>query len=358
MSRKKLLSEKEILELTNNISDLDEEMEELFIDSGSEYFQSTPDTSSDDNMRPSISKEAEKQRKRDLDRKKMKINDTERNESWTEVYVYVVDVEADSTLKDVLAPELLSSQTYEILKDKLIEHYSPKRLQIAERYKFWIAVQDFGAFLQETWRDKFVCRIRSQVIKRKLLSIDKLTFDMTYTEALSMELAEGQVRSMNIDNYVTSTSGNIDKILIKKQKKSVKSASNSKGQSHESSQKSGQKSGKLCYRCDVRRHYPEMCPAKHCECFKCKRKGHTSRVCRKDRVNSLDEQDVSDSLSSDACSVDDLVLGFLSSIQDTHNEKPVQVNLKLEGRCIKFEIDSGACRTVMHIRDYQKYYLP
>nr|CAI5850584.1 unnamed protein product [Callosobruchus analis] len=44
--------------------------------------------------------------------------------------------EAYSTLKDILTPDLPASKSYEELRAKLVEHYSPKRLQIAERYKF------------------------------------------------------------------------------------------------------------------------------------------------------------------------------------------------------------------------------
>nr|CAH7759719.1 unnamed protein product [Callosobruchus chinensis] len=121
--------------------------------------------------------------------------------------------EAYTTLKDILTPDLPASKSYEELRARLVEHYSPKRLQIAERYKFWNAQQeveediksfikrlkslslycDFGPFLQEAWRDKFVCGITSQAIKRKLLSMDNLTFEIAVKEALSMELADGQI---------------------------------------------------------------------------------------------------------------------------------------------------------------------
>lgn len=285
----------------------------------------------------------------------------------------LIGSEAYSTLKDILTPELPSAKTYEELKTKLIDHYSPKRLQIAERYKFWSAVQEpgediqsfviklkslslhcsFGAFLHEAWRDKFVCGIRSQMIKRKLLSMSKLTFESAYNEALSMELAEGQVRSMSKEP-INAVPGNIDKVYKKANSRNLDKTSRSHYKStckESGSEKSNQKSWKLCHRCGVRKHDSEKCPAKDWECFKCKLKGHTSRVCRKGRMNTLEEQEEVESSSSEG----DLVLGFLSSIHDTRREKPAQVNLELEGRLIKFEIDSGACRTVMHSKDYHTF---
>nr|CAI5867368.1 unnamed protein product [Callosobruchus analis] len=50
--------------------------------------------------------------------------------------------EAYSTLKDILTPDLPASKCYEELRAKLVEHYSPKRLQIAERHKFWNVARD------------------------------------------------------------------------------------------------------------------------------------------------------------------------------------------------------------------------
>ncbi|XP_072380691.1 uncharacterized protein [Diabrotica undecimpunctata] len=215
--------------------------------------------------------------------------------------------EAYSTLKDILTPDLPSAKSYDVLKTKLVEHFSPKRLQIAERYKFWNAIQDqgddikayvkklkslsvhckFGAFLQEAWRDKFVCGIRSQAIKRKLLSMDNLTFDVAVHKALSMKLAEGQVKSMNME-----------------------------------SPKDSQKV-KPCYRCGFRKHDPEKCPEKAWECFKCKIKGHISRACRSEKVNKLDE--------SEETSTSDDDLGFLATINESQDEKPSQITLNIEG---------------------------
>lgn len=55
----------------------------------------------------------------------------------------------------------------------------------------------FGQFLSECLRDRLVCGLKSQAIKRKLLSENNLTFERAYDIALAMELAEGQVKSKN-----------------------------------------------------------------------------------------------------------------------------------------------------------------
>nr|CAH7734325.1 unnamed protein product [Callosobruchus chinensis] len=279
--------------------------------------------------------------------------------------------EAYTTLKDILTPDLPASKSYEELRARLVEHYSPKRLQIAERYKFWNAQQeveediksfikrlkslslycDFGPFLQEAWRDKFVCGITSQAIKRKLLSMDNLTFEIAIKEALSMELADGQVKSMNPEQ--SETRQHLDK-LYNKSRMSAKVQNKSQ---NVTAQSQNQMPRKPCFRCG-RKHDPKKCPAKEWECFKCRKRGHTSHVCRGSNVHYMEED--SQEGEQESCDVEEdeeslFLLGFLSSLE-YRRENPLQVCLDIEGRKVPFEIDSGACRSVMHKKDYDKYF--
>uniref|UniRef100_V5I8X4 CCHC-type domain-containing protein n=1 Tax=Anoplophora glabripennis TaxID=217634 RepID=V5I8X4_ANOGL len=268
--------------------------------------------------------------------------------------------EAYNVLKDLLAPDLPSTRTYVELKKVLSDHYSPKRLIIAERYKFYNAIQEgnedikmfvaklknlsqycsFGQFLSECLRDRLVCGVRSYAIKRKLLSEDNLTFESAYKTALAMELAEGQIKSMGGENNVLSVAEELDKLFVKKKV--------FKNESKSSQSKEGGTQWRPCFRC-LRKHDPNNCPAKGWECFKCKKKGHTSRVCKSPNVNAVEEVEGEESSQDDS-----LVLGFLS-VLGSMKEDAEKAVLDLEGRKICFEIDTGACRTVMHIDDFNKY---
>ncbi|XP_072400642.1 uncharacterized protein [Diabrotica undecimpunctata] len=143
--------------------------------------------------------------------------------------ISLIGGETYSVLKDLLAPEVPSSKTFEELKRVLIEHYSPKRLVIAERYKFYNTNQEpqediksfvsklksvaqyckFGQFLKECLRDRFVCGVRSVQIRHKLLAVsnrqlacfkDNISFERAYEIALSIELTKSQVRRMEQEN--------------------------------------------------------------------------------------------------------------------------------------------------------------
>lgn len=132
------------------------------------------------------------------------------------LFLTLIGGEAYGVLKDLLSPALPSEKTYSDLKTVLINHYSPKRLVIAERYKFYNTSQDsnedikayqaklkniskhceFGRFLEEALRDRFVCELSSERIKQRLLTEDGLTFERACEIAMGMELAEYQTKVM------------------------------------------------------------------------------------------------------------------------------------------------------------------
>ncbi|CAG9822012.1 unnamed protein product [Phaedon cochleariae] len=62
----------------------------------------------------------------------------------------LVEGEAYCVLKDLLAPTLPSAKTYSELKDVLLAHYCPKRLKIAERYKYYVLVKKAMKMLKHT----------------------------------------------------------------------------------------------------------------------------------------------------------------------------------------------------------------
>ena len=92
------------------------------------------------------------------------------------------------------------------------DHYSPKFLTIAERFKLnkrdqregetisqylvelkkLAATCEYGDFLEQALRDRLVCGIRDQQIQRKLLSVSALTLQKAVEIAVAMELATKQ----------------------------------------------------------------------------------------------------------------------------------------------------------------------
>ena len=81
---------------------------------------------------------------------------------------------------------------------------------------------------------------------------------------------------------------------------------------------------KLCTRCGKRAHNENMCPAKHQKCFTCHKEGHTSIVSTKSQQKRV---------------------GAIHSIGKIN--KSLEIELLIENQNIKFEVNTGACVTII-----------
>lgn len=71
-----------------------------------------------------------------------KCNDIIAEEKKVSLLLTLIGIESYERLKNLLAPKLPSEKQYSELVAELKNHYSPKRLTIAERYKFYTAYQE------------------------------------------------------------------------------------------------------------------------------------------------------------------------------------------------------------------------
>lgn len=127
---------------------------------------------------------------------------------------------------------------------------------------------EFVTFLNEALRDKFVCGLRSEAIKQKLLTEDNLTFSRAYQTAMGMELAEGQVKVMGAETVTV----NKLKFQLRYQSRSASNQARGASQSQNQDQSRttnshNQSSHKKCKRC-LRIHGDgNKCPAINWKCF-------------------------------------------------------------------------------------------
>ena len=104
------------------------------------------------------------------------------------VLLTLIGAKVYGTLRSLLAPNLPKDKDFDSLLAALKSHFDPKPLVIAERYRFYKRSQsttesitdfaadlrrlsircEFGAFLDEALRDRFVCGVRSDHIQKKI----------------------------------------------------------------------------------------------------------------------------------------------------------------------------------------------
>lgn len=119
--------------------------------------------------------------------------------------ISVIGKKTYGTLRDLCSPENPKGKTFEALCELLQEHFKPKRLEVAESYRFHPCCQEenesvsvysvqlrhlastcnFGEFLNHSLRDQFVCGIRNPATRKKLLGQDG-----TFQEALQVTIAD------------------------------------------------------------------------------------------------------------------------------------------------------------------------
>ena len=167
--------------------------------------------------------------------------------------------------------------------------------------------------LEDNLRDRFVCGLGESRIQRRLLSETVLTYQEAITIANAMELADMGT------SHITGKSTQVHAIATTPTRK--------KKQPHQKfTDSTTNRNTKPCYRCSGA-HKQEQCPFKGAECFKCKKIGHISKMCKSNKkIGSKD-----------------------STVYDLNNMKtrntgcpPITVNVSIADTVIKMEVDTGA----------------
>jgi len=183
-----------------------------------------------------------------------------------------IGVPTYALLSDLFGPDKPSSKTFKQISEALVNHYEPQRVIIAERFHFHKRDQaagesiadfdaalrklathcDFGATLEDTLRDRFVCGLRHETIQRRLLSEKDLTYTKAMEIARAMEAADANAKSFK----------DAGPAIRKFSSQPNRDARNP------------------CYRCGRTSHIPSDCKFKDATCNHCGKKGHISPVCR------------------------------------------------------------------------------
>ncbi|XP_036146047.1 uncharacterized protein K02A2.6-like [Monomorium pharaonis] len=256
------------------------------------------------------------------------------------VFLTLIGGDAYGVLKDLLAPSLPTKQETE----EDVKAYAVRLKNLAKYC-------EFATFLEEALRDKFVCGIRSEGVKRKLLTEDNLTFNRAYELAVGIELAESQVSQKVHPVKVVESRA---KIKGKKQRATKPSHS--------------QLASRVkCKRC-LRVHFEgNKCPAINWTCYSCQQTGHTAKspLC-KNRVHSLQSEESEIGVSSAVEDEESLELGLIQestegelyhvhSVTKSRENESLKVALHIENKLMTMEVDSGACKSVIHVNDYNKW---
>ena len=212
------------------------------------------------------------------------------------ILISVIGAKAYDVLSDLCSSTPPSEKTYAQLTTILKNHFAPKKLVIAERYRFHNCTQregksvtafaanlkhlastcQFGTHLNEALRDRFVCGLRSKETQKKLLT-EEHTFDAVLKVALGAEVAEKDVAA-----FSQESSASVNPVDYGN-RRSLQPTQRRKGPGKRgkfNSSGSNIKDPSECLSCGKTGHPRSQCKYRNYTCHSCGEVGHISEACK------------------------------------------------------------------------------
>ena len=250
------------------------------------------------------------------------------------VLLSVLGAKNYALLRSLLASALPKDKSYAELVWTLKRHFEPKPLIIAERFYFHRRNQnmgesvadyvaelrrlsikcEFGDFLDEALRDRFVCGLRSETIQKRLLAEHDLTFVRAVEIAQGAEMADRNAKALK------GTEVAVQKFFTP------------------------EKSIPPCHHCGRTNHEAKACRFREAQCHNCGRKGHIAPICRAKkaltRTRKFPRKPASPTTQWKESTSDSEELRLFTV--GAKSSTPIAVELTVNGARITMEVDTGA----------------
>ncbi|XP_045483761.1 uncharacterized protein K02A2.6-like [Harmonia axyridis] len=279
------------------------------------------------------------------------------NEKKAAYLLHYMRPDAYDVLCDKVSPENPNNMEYNDLIKEMKQHYNPEPLEIAENFRFLQRKQNegesvqqylttlqrlattckFGDYLKKALRNQFMFGLRTQNIQSRLLEMKDLTIERALEVAISMETSARDAAQLHRSNVASASvnsvkceKGNNDRFSSKRAF-AKSSSNNSKNVNFKN----------YCYRCGSPTHFANKCKHITTICSKCKVKGHLGKVCFKSKNTESTNQ-----------------IEELFSIESEHIDyrEKFMVKIKIEGKILIFEVDSGAAVSIMSYSMFKNFF--
>ena len=248
------------------------------------------------------------------------------------VLLSVIGATTYALLRNLVTPAAPKDKEYATLCKLLKDHCEPTPIVIAERYRFYSRKQnagesiaeyiaelkrlsthcEFEGFLEQALRDRLVCGMKNDNIRKHLLTKRELTFAKAQELSLSLEAAENQAQELK----------GAEPIVHRVESSPPK-----------------------CYRCGGTNHKESNCKFKQAVCHKCKKRGHIKRACRsrggpgqqpfrgrRERAKWVEAENGSSESDEE----------FTVRMVKVNTPQPILVDIKVNGKTLTMEVDTGA----------------
>ncbi|XP_046742894.1 uncharacterized protein LOC124409358 [Diprion similis] len=282
------------------------------------------------------------------------------------VLITLVGQEAYKILKDLCDPVLPAAKTYKELCDILKIQFAPRISVFEERIEYYDLHQKeqetinewyarvknkainckFASQLDDKIKDKFVTGMRKGPILDRVCEEEH-----TVTLSAILETARNKEAAMRSRTQVTE----VHRINASSVTGSGRRVADNRSRDQNSRQQGQQKSTneKKCNHCGETRHNFAKCKYKEYKCSNCQKIGHLRKVCKASQAKVSGTHCLDIDKQSDEVVEENLDFIDMFSLVSGDTE-PVMVDLVIEGKPVRAEIDSGAGRSVMSERIYKE----
>lgn len=274
-------------------------------------------------------------------------------------------------LRDLCTPRKPAELGFDEIVKTINDHLFPKPSFRAERFKFYRRLQasdesiaqyiailkkmatscDFGTTLNDRLHDMLIGGVTSKSIRERLIGDDTLTYEAAVKIANSMEAAQKEASKITQENQQQAQVNSVSK---KNQKKP--SYQKGKGKKEEASGNQP----KMCWRCGYTNHKADDCRFKSVRCNGCQEEGHLRKMCPK-KVHQVEQDQATEEEGADDYDSEDSTLGlYFNEVKDSKvnsikkGENKFRENLKVEGKTIRFDIDTGSAVTIMSEKTFKQ----
>ena len=196
---------------------------------------------------------------------------TTRSRNITAHFLTSISPEVYTTLKCLIQPQKLNAQSYEQLKEVLINHLAPKPTVLTERFKFAKSTQKSGESLSE-----YLARLKSIAVKCEFDDYnirirDQFVFGLCERDAVEA-LLEEDAGTLSLDNAFKKA---ISIVRSKREAQYINTATGSSDPTFPSNVHSLSREVS-CTKCLLPGHIADKCNTK---CFGCRERYHTKKNC-------------------------------------------------------------------------------
>ena len=262
-------------------------------------------------------------------------------------------------IRNLVAPGKPTDKSFTEIVSLVKDHHQPRPSTIVQRYNFHTRNQkagesiseyvaqlrklsefcDFKDTLADMLRDRLVCGCRYRRLQCKLLAEKDLTFDQALAIAKALETAKKETKDLQ------ESSSTVPVHTVRQERRHP--------QRRAPNQPVAKPQDPECYRCSGK-HRATECKFRETECLVCKKKGHIARACRSKQRSQIRTHQFLTS-TTDQAETDEY------SLYHTHgqgNTPPILVNLRLNGKDISMELDTGATLSIVSEKTYHSLFSP